>query len=76
MSTVQSLKPVKDLEAQEDVQEKYKKSQSKRIKTEKKQAQSTVLQVPVAQKDVAREKEMRIKRQTHVPKTEEISLQI
>ena len=50
MSTVHSVKPIKDLEAQEDAQEKYKKSQSNRIKTEKKQAQRTVL-------DIAEEKD-------------------
>ena len=31
------------------------------------------LQVPVAQKDIAGEKEMRVKRHTHSPKTKEIS---
>ena len=53
MTTVHLMKPIKDLEAQEVAQEKYKKSQSKRIETEKKQAQSTVLQVPVTQKLIA-----------------------
>ena len=73
ISTVQVAKPVKDLESQEDVQEKYKKSQNKRIKTEKKQVQSTVLQVPVAQKDIAGEKEMRVKGHRHSPRMKEIS---
>ena len=73
MNTVQVEKLIKDLEAQEDVKEMYKKSQHKRIKTDKKQVQSKVLQVPVAQKDVAGEKDMRVKRHRHSPKTKEIS---
>ena len=86
MSTVHLVKPVKDLEAQEDAQEKYKKSQNKRIETEKKsqnkrietekkQVHSTVLQVPVAQKLIA-EEEMRVKSHMHSPKTKEICLNL